>query len=127
MKKGFTLMELIVVVIIVGILAMVGLPQFFQVAERGKAAEAFGILGTVRSGQIRYAAENNNQYEQSAACAGLDVNFTTPKYFAAPSCSTSGSGTMVRTGGYTLTINYATGNITCTAGGNITCPKMPTA
>lgn len=119
MRKGFTLMELIVVVIIVGILAMVGLPQFFQVAERGRAAEAAGILGTIRSAQMRYYAEKE---AYAASCSDLDSNFTALKYFGTPSC-TATDATMAKSAGaaYTMKINYATGNLTCSNAA--TCPK----
>ena len=33
MKKGFTLLELIVVIIIIGVLASLGLPQFFKTVD----------------------------------------------------------------------------------------------
>ncbi|MFA6282276.1 MAG: prepilin-type N-terminal cleavage/methylation domain-containing protein [Candidatus Omnitrophota bacterium] len=122
MKKGFTLMELIVVVIIVGILAMVGLPQFFQVAERGRAAEAFGILGAVRSAQVRYYAENS-AYLSNSTCGGLDINFTTPKYFGGPNCGATSANMTKSTGSiYGLKIYYANGTIACDSG---TCPKLP--
>ncbi|MBU0547795.1 MAG: prepilin-type N-terminal cleavage/methylation domain-containing protein, partial [Candidatus Omnitrophica bacterium] len=37
MRKGFTLIELIVVIIIVGILASVGMTQYTKVVEKGRA------------------------------------------------------------------------------------------
>jgi len=78
MKKGFTLLELIVVVIIIGILASLGLPQFFKTVEKGRAAEGTSLLGTLRSAQIRYYGE---KAAFATAVANLDVDYTTPKYF----------------------------------------------
>jgi len=48
MKKGFTLLELIIVIIIVGILATLGFVQYASVIERGRFAEARANLGTLR-------------------------------------------------------------------------------
>jgi len=83
MKKGFTLMELIIVVVIIGILAMVGLPQFFRVAERGRAAEGIALLGSIRSAQLRYAAEHGRTV---GVMASLDISDPTAtlKFFGAP-------------------------------------------
>ncbi len=48
MKRAFTLLELIVVVIIVGILSTIALTQYGKTIERTRGAEARAILGAVR-------------------------------------------------------------------------------
>ena len=57
MKKGFTLIELIIVIIIIGVLASLGLGQYVKVVEKGRAAEARMILGTLRTAEIAYYTE----------------------------------------------------------------------
>lgn len=49
MKKGFTLLELIVVIIVLGILATLGLTQYGRTVERSRGSEARNILGTLRT------------------------------------------------------------------------------
>jgi type IV pilus assembly protein PilE len=56
-KKGFTLLELIVVIIILGILATLGFTQYTRMVERGRTAEARTILGQLRSSQTGYFNE----------------------------------------------------------------------
>ena len=95
-NKGFTLLELIIVVIVIGILASIALPRYLKVMEKARSTEAKQILGTVRSAQMRYYASHQNYTDNFAA---LDINITTPQYFEVPTpvggngdCSGLGGG-----------------------------------
>lgn len=58
-NRGFTLLELLVVVLLVGILGAIALPQYFNVVERQRAMEAMGILAAIEKAQVRYYALND--------------------------------------------------------------------
>jgi prepilin-type N-terminal cleavage/methylation domain-containing protein len=60
MKKGFTLLELIVVIIILGVLATLGLGQYGRMIEKSRAAEAKVILGSMRKLATGYYLEFSN-------------------------------------------------------------------
>lgn len=49
-RKGFTLIEILIVVVILAVLAAMILPRFANQTERAAAAEAFQVLGIIRSG-----------------------------------------------------------------------------
>jgi prepilin-type N-terminal cleavage/methylation domain-containing protein len=57
-SKGFTLVELMIVVIIVGILAAVAIPLYSQSVDRSRATEAVAALGSIRSAMRNYYAEH---------------------------------------------------------------------
>jgi len=52
-KKGFTLLEIMIVVIIVGVLAALALPRLFGTIEYSRSTEAFAALSAVRSAMER--------------------------------------------------------------------------
>jgi len=77
-REGFTLVELAVVVVIIGVLAAFAVPRFLASVERSKAAEAFNYLSAVQSAQERYHAR---QGIYADAITDLDIKFTAPKYY----------------------------------------------
>ncbi len=56
-RGGFTLLELIIVIIIIGVLATLGFTQYTKMVEKGRAAEARTILGTLRTAENAYNLE----------------------------------------------------------------------
>lgn len=49
-KSGFTLLEIIIVIIIVGVLASLALPRFFKTVAFAKSTEALNVMGTAKRG-----------------------------------------------------------------------------
>ena len=78
-NQGFTLVELAVVVIIIGVLAAFAVPRFRDAVERSKASEAFNYLSTVRASQERYHARNASY---ASDLTKLDIHLSDPKYFS---------------------------------------------
>ncbi|MCM8821227.1 MAG: prepilin-type N-terminal cleavage/methylation domain-containing protein [Candidatus Omnitrophica bacterium] len=109
-EKGFTLVELMVVVIIVGILASVAVPIYRANIKKAMASEGAALLGSVLTAQRIYYAENNT-YTTTKTNLGVDTLGN--KYFTDYTVSsadangftatTSGTGAAA---GVTVTMTY---------------------
>jgi prepilin-type N-terminal cleavage/methylation domain-containing protein len=78
MRAGFTLVELAVVIVIIGVLAAFAVPRFRASVERSKAAESFNYLSSIQAAMERYHAR---QGTYASDVNDLDIQFTSPKYF----------------------------------------------
>ena len=58
-KKGFTLIELMIVVAIIGILAAIAIPDFLKFQAKAKQSEAKTNLGAIFTCQVSYFGEEN--------------------------------------------------------------------
>lgn len=85
-QKGFTLMELILIIVILGILAISALPRYLNLAAEAERVERDGIVGAVRSGialhrarEIASSEDGTGSFPQSLDDLPADTQCNTKK------------------------------------------------
>ena len=75
-KKGFTLIELMIVVAIIGILAAIAIPKFADLINKAKEGSTKGALSSVRSAIQVYYGDNEGWFPaDSLACVTLNAKY----------------------------------------------------
>ena len=125
-QQGFTLIELMIVVAIIGILAAVALPAYQDYTIRARVSEALAVASSAKT-TVAENISNNGGVMPADACIG--VNTTVASANVASLACTAASGVLTVTttaaaGGVTLTLTPAAPGA---AGGSITWACARTA
>ena len=88
--RGFTLIELMIVIAIVSIITAVALPSYSKYTARSKRSEARTALLDMAARQERHYS-NNRQYTSSLSDLGLSSSSETGKYTLATAASGTGN------------------------------------
>lgn len=93
-NKGFTLVELLIVVAIIGVLASQGVPAYKRMIQKSKKGEAQVMLGNIWTAESAFFSEygiyGNNLFRMGAAMEG--TNFIYSAGFVGTSCDNNSGG-----------------------------------
>ena len=111
-RNGFSLVELMIVIVIIGVLAAVAVPIYTSNVKKAKMSEADAALGTIRTQLRVYYGENGSYptvspagYVIGAAWNDIKSGELTGKYF------TDSSYTYLSADGVNYTITCAKGSV----------------
>ena len=134
-ESGFTLVELLVVMLILGILAAIAVPAFFSQRDKARDADAKSSARTAETAIESYATDNGGKYTGAteATLQGIEPTLNDATLTVTP--NSAGDG-------YTVSADSDTGNVfsikrngagegagvgttelTCTDGGTAGCPE----
>ena len=100
-SKGFTLIELMIVVAIIGILAAIAIPNFLTYQCKSRQSEAKANLGSIRVGEESYFAEHDT-YSAVKSAIGFATKGTARYTYSLASPSSTA---------FTATASGVTGNV----------------
>jgi type IV pilus assembly protein PilA len=130
-RQGFTLIELMIVVAIIGVLAAVAIPAYQDYIARSQVSEAVSLLGAVKSPLAEYIGDKGNwplalsevaagtSGKYTEMVSGLDtgtINGTASSYTVQATMKTQGVNAAITGGTVQLNTVNAAKYWTCTSG-----------
>jgi type IV pilus assembly protein PilA len=103
-ESGFTLVELLVVMLILGLLAAIAIPAFFNQRDKARDADAKTTAKTAQTAIETYSTDNNGAYTNADRAALRGIEPTLNNVPDARFTVTAGSDT------YTIAIDSTSGN-----------------
>ena len=139
-ESGFTLVELLVVMLIIGLLAAIAIPAFFNQRDKAKDSSAKEAVRTAQTAIETYSTDNNGSYDNAEIAGTLEaIEPTLNDVVSLAVTDTGGAGTP-SDNSYRVTVESETGNFfsidraadssltyPCTTGGTAGCPENAAA
>lgn len=100
-ESGFTLVELLVVMLILGLLAAIAIPSFFNQREKAKDADAKAAVRTAQTAMETWATDNGGAYNTGGGPTAADLTTIEPSLGNADLQNPTGLAEKA----YTLTVN----------------------
>jgi len=130
-KKGFTLIELVIVIVILGLLAALAIPKYIAIQSQARTAAVNGLAGGLRSAVALARAEYQVTGNMALATVLMDnINVTCDVGTGIPTAVAGGiTAAMQDTTGFTITYAAgppATASFQPTNGGSATCQAVYT-
>jgi type IV pilus assembly protein PilA len=132
-ESGFTLVELLVVMLILGLLAAIAIPAFFNQRTKAQDSEAKATVKTAQTAIETYATDNNGAY---TGATRANLKTIEPTLSSASTGANAITTLTVASNSYTLTVTSEStntfsiaratnGSLTyaCTPSGNGGCPS----
>ncbi len=122
-KRAFSLMELMIVIVIVGVLATFAIPNYAKSVEKSYERDVYTQLMAIQAANKIYLAQNGRYVTPAEGIGGLNINVIPNSASAYTYVSSSGSGSsavfrvkaQITNGGYSCRIDVTQDSITKTS------------